>query len=382
MKTRYLLVLNAGSSSLKSAVFELKNKQIKRQVLEASVSLQSNRSVLRYKNKKINFSSGYNLKNWWSYLHDVLVKYDIAYVGFRVVHGGEEFTSTTTIDNKFLKQIKKYNDLAPLHNPVALELIELVRATWPRVKMSASFDTAWFAGLKPSAYLYSLPLKYYSQHKIRKYGFHGLSHESANNFALAKLKKAANKSSIITCHLGSGSSIAWQEQGRLMDTTMGFSPNEGLTMSTRSGDLPPSIIFFMARQLKMSLDKIEELLDSQSGLLGLAGMSDLRDVLLASGHKVAGYKSSLKFTKEQKQKAKLALDIYIYDIRRYLASYIAMSKKLDAIVFTGGIGYNSAIIRKMILNKIQKPKKCKVLVIEEAEMLNIAKKTILCLNKK
>ena len=383
---KHLLVLNGGSSSLKFTVFEV-GKRLGKQILDGSISLHGEISVLKYKKTRlvarqetINYQSGYNLKNWWIYILDLLKDYDIRYIGFRMVHGGEEFTDTIKINNSFLKKIAKYNKLAPLHNPITLELMKLVRQTWPRVKMSVSFDTSWHSGLKPEAYLYSLPISFYKKHHIRKYGFHGLSHEAATNYTAKLLNKKINKLKLITCHLGSGGSITWYLDGQVKDTSMGFSPNEGLTMSTRSGDLPPSVVLYLASELKMPLSKINTLLNKQAGLLGLAGMSDLRNILLASGYKVKGYKSSLKFSKEQKKVAKLALDIYIYDIRRYIASYLAMSKKLDAIVFIGPVAVNNTI-RSMIMKGLQKPKGTKVLLAPEGESINIANKTIKCLSK-
>ena len=383
---KHLLVLYGGSSSLKFTVFEV-GKRLGKQILDGSISLHGEISVLKYKKTRlvarqetINYQSGYNLKNWWIYILDLLKDYDIRYIGFRMVHGGEEFTDTVKINNSFLKKIAKYNKLAPLHNPITLELMKLVRQTWPRVKMSVSFDTSWHSGLKPEAYLYSLPISFYKKHHIRKYGFHGLSHEAATNYTAKLLNKKINKLKLITCHLGSGGSITWYLDGQVKDTSMGFSPNEGLTMSTRSGDLPPSVVLYLASELKMPLSKINTLLNKQAGLLGLAGMSDLRNILLASGYKVKGYKSSLKFSKEQKKVAKLALDIYIYDIRRYIASYLAMSKKLDAIVFIGPVAVNNTI-RSMIMKGLQKPKGTKVLLAPEGESINIANKTIKCLSK-
>jgi len=384
MRKKHLLVLNNGSSSLKFSVFEVftlaKKQKLGRQVLSGSISKHKDKSVLIYKNKKINYQAPYSIKNWWHYIYDLIKDFDIQYVGFRMVHGGEEFVETTKIDNSFLKNIRKYNKLAPLHNPASLELIHLVKDTWPRIKIAASFDTAWYKDLPASAYLYSLPISYYKKYQIRKYGFHGLSHQAATNYAAKALNKKIGKLKLITCHLGSGGSITWYIDGQVKDTTMGFSPNEGLTMSTRSGDLPPSVVFYLAEEAKMSLSNIATLLNKKSGLLGLAGMSDLRDVLLASAYKVSGYKNSLKFSKEQKKAAKLALDIYIYDIRRYLASYLAMSKKLDAIVFTGPVANNNTI-RSMIMKSLQKSKGTKILLAPEGELINIAEKTIKCLSK-
>lgn len=380
MTKKHLLILNAGSSSLKFAVFEAGPKL--KESLSGSISLWGNKSVLTYKKTKINISTGFNLKNWWSYLEDLFGDYDIKYIGFRMVHGGEEYTDTIKISQQFLHNIKKYNKLAPLHNPITLELIGLVKNTWPNAKLSVSFDTAWYKTLQPEAYLYSLPLKYYQKDHIRKYGFHGLSHEAASQYAVKKLKKNIKSLNLITCHLGSGASVTWMLNGKVKDTSMGFSPNEGLTMSTRSGDLPASIVFYLAEELKLSLSRIKNLLNNESGLLGLTGTSDLREVLLRAGHKVIGYKKKRKYNLMERKQARQALDIYVYDVRRYIAAYLAMSKNIDAIVFSGSAGAKNSDLRKTILKGITKPKSCKILVAGDDENLNLANKTYQCLVKK
>lgn len=378
---RYLLVLNLGSSSLKFAVFAVNKKKLGQNILAGSVSVESSQSVLIYKNRKIKYAGGSNLKNWWKYIHDILADYNISYVGLRMVHGGEEFTDATRVDKSFLQKISKYNKLAPLHNPPAIALLKLVKATWPRVPVAVSFDTAWYRDLPPEAYLYSLPLDYYNKYQIRKYGFHGLSHEAVTSQAVKILGKKINKINLITCHLGAGASITWLVKGKVKDTTMGFSPNEGLTMATRSGDIPASIVLYLAEELKMSLSTINNLLNKKSGLLGLTKLSDLRDILLAAGYRVAGFKSSLKYSIQQKKLSRLALSIYIYDIRRYLASYMAMSKKLDAVVFTGTIGMNSSVIRNLVMRGLNKPSNCKVIIASPGETNNLANKTLKCLIK-
>ena len=380
---RHLLVLNNGSSSLKFAVFAV-DKKLSKQVLSGSFSLLGNKSVLSYKlglkKFKINYQSAYDLSAWWKNLIPVLAKFDISYLGFRMVHGGEEFIDTAKIDNNFLNKIKKYKSLAPLHNPYTLELIDLAKKTWPRAKMAVSFDTAWYKDMPIAAYLYSIPIKYYQNCAIRKYGFHGLSHEAATIYVAKILGKKLSELKLITCHLGSGSSLTWYMDGKVKDTTMGFSPNEGLTMATRSGDLPASIIFYLYRELKIPLNKIEDIINNESGLLGLSGLADLREVMLSAGYKVADYKSSFKFSKEQRRASKLALDVYIYDIRRYLASYLAMSKKIDAIVFTGAVGANNKI-RSLVLRGVNIPKNTKIIFAEEGEIKNLAEKTLRCLMK-
>ncbi|PWB38967.1 MAG: hypothetical protein C3F02_00990 [Parcubacteria group bacterium] len=382
--SKYLLVLNAGSSSLKFSLFSYQGRKIGELVGSGMISHTHNGCDFSYtfnqKEKKFHFSHAFSIKGAWKYLHDVLVKYNIVYVGFRVVHGGEELRQTAKIDADLLLKIAKYNNLAPLHNPPAIELIKLAKATWPRLKMAASFDTAWYKDLTPEIYLYAIPREYYSQHKIRKYGFHGLSHEQSVEYAASKLKKPLNKLEVISCHLGSGNSLSWFARGQVKDTSMGFSPNEGLVMSTRSGDLPPDLVLFLAAELKIPLAKLKKILNEESGLLGLAGTSDLREILLANGYKVEGFRSSLKFSHMQKASARLALQKYIGRIRHYLGAYAAQAEHLDAIVFTGMVGHHSPIIRKLVLQKLNLPRRCKILISPGDEDLNIANKTLKCLS--
>jgi acetate kinase len=374
-----LLILNNGSSSLKFAVFEYDDKNLGRIILDGSYSAYNDKSLLVYQknNKKnqINYPLAYSATGAWQAIHEMLAKLDIQSVGIRVVHGGAEFKKSCKLDKTVVEKISKYNHLAPLHNKQSFELIKLVQATWPKVKIIASFDTAWFADLEPEAYLYSLPIKYYEKFGIRKYGFHGLSHEMACFYAAKKLNIKINKLSAISLHLGSGSSIAWLEAGRVKDTTMGFSPNEGLTMATRSGDLPATVALYLAQGCKMTLTEIDRLINQESGLLGLSGSADLREVLLAAGYKVSDYKSSYKYTNVQRKLAKQALAVYIYDIKRYLSSYLGMSKKPQAIIFTGVVGTNSAVIRSLVLKNLNLPKGCRVLIAPEGELKNIATKT-------
>ena len=333
---QHLLVLNHGSSSLKYAVFKVDNKTLGKQVLAGEANLKE--------------------------ITQKIKNYNISYIGFRVVHGGQEFVRPTKIDNTFLNNILKYNNLAPLHNPPTIALIKQAKTIWPQAQMIACFDTAWSKDLKPEAYLYALPLKFYKNYGIRKYGFHGLSHESVTLEAAKILKKKLNKLNIITCHLGAGSSITWFKDGRVMDTTMGFSPNEGLVMATRTGDLPPDVVLYLVTQLKMSLENIQDLINKKSGLFGLAGTGEM-----------------LKIWNNKSPKARLAFDIYIYRAKKYLASYLGQNKKLDALVFTGKIGYNNSQIRKLILKDLALPKNTKILAIDSKEIQNIALKTIQCL---
>lgn len=380
----YILVLNAGSSSLKFSLFNIDKNKLGNLFAEGKITRKQAGCDLAHnlggKEKKFHLSDSFSIKMAWTYFHDLLSKINIIYVGFRVVHGGGQFNKTVKIDKNVLASLAKFNDLAPLHNPPALELIKLVQHTWPRLKMAASFDTAWYKDLKPEVYLYAIPLKYYKELQIRKYGFHGLSHEMAVEQAAAKLKKAINKVEIISCHLGSGSSISWFDRGQVRDTSMGFTANEGLVMSTRSGDLPPDVAFYLMDQAKLSASKIKDILYNESGLVGLCGTYDLREILLANGYRIAGFRSSWKYTASQKERAKLALAKYLASIKKYLGSYLAQAKHLDAIVFAGAAGADSPIIRKLILSGLNVPKYTKIILASGDENINIAQKTLTCLH--
>ncbi|MFA6391938.1 MAG: hypothetical protein WCW66_04290 [Patescibacteria group bacterium] len=378
-KKKHLLVLNNGSSSLKFTVYEYDNKGVGKITIDGSYSGYNTGAVLVYRDygKKLqkSYPVKYSLKSAWQAVVTIFANLEIQTVGIRVVHGGPEFKASCKLDKKTIHRISKYNHLAPLHNVQSLEQARLVQTTWPRVTIVASFDTAWYADLEPEAYLYSLPVRYCEKFNIRKYGFHGLSHEMACAYAAEKTGVSVSKLSAITLHLGSGCSISWLEKGRVKDTSMGFSPNEGLTMATRSGDLPVAVVMYLAKELKMSWEEIDVLINKKSGLLGLFGSDDLREVLTAAGYKIAGYKSAPRYSAGQKKLARQALAVYVYDIRRYLASYLGMSANPQAVVFTGVVGMNSAIIRKLVLKNMRLPKNCRVLIAPEGEMINIAQKT-------
>lgn len=379
MKKDYILIINGGTSSLKFNLFNLKLKE----ELVGSFNLigekKSSLNTIGIKEEDRLYDFGYDLKKWWKELYNILKEYNIKYIGFRIVHGGTEFINTTKVNKNFITKVKKYNSFAPLHNPITIELIKLAQNSFKKIKMSVSFDTAWYKELPPKAYLYSIPIKYYNKFGIRRYGFHGLSHEFATKYTSKKINKSLNKLNIITCHLGSGNSIAWYNKGKVQDTTMGFSPNEGLTMSTRSGTVPSGIAFHILENTKISISKLKEIFNKESGLYGLCGLSDLREVLVASGYKVKGFDNKRIFSKKEKEEAKIALEIYVYNIQKYLSSYICMSKKLDAIVFTGGVGVNSDIIRRLVIKDLLINQKIKIIIAPEGESIVIANKTLNCL---
>jgi acetate kinase len=258
---------------------------------------------------------------------------EIAAVGHRVVHGGEQFSETIPIDEAVIDAIRALIPYAPLHNPANLEGILVARRIFPQALQVAVFDTAFHQSMPAHAYRYALPNAIYHEHGVRVYGFHGTSHRFVSREAAAWLQRPPSEVNVITAHLGNGASMAAVRGGRSVDTSMGFTPLPGLIMGTRSGDLDPAIVFFLAQRLGMSLDAIDRLLNKESGLLGVAGSSDVRDVI---ARMEAG-----------EEDARLALEMYTYRIRKYIGAYMAVLGRVDALVFTAGVGENSPWVRKM-----------------------------------
>ncbi len=258
-------------------------------------------------------------------------------VGHRVVHGGETFATTTIITKEVKEKIKRLFPLAPLHNPANYLGIEVAEKIFTHAKQVAVFDTAFHQTLPQIAFTYAVPKSFYTDHHIRAYGFHGTSHKYVSGKAIEYLNRPEAK--IITIHLGNGCSIAAVKNGKSIDTSMGFSPLSGLVMGTRSGDIDPSFIFHLIDQLGYDPEQVNSLLNKQSGMLGLTGFSDMRDI----------DKEAL----EGKEDAALALEIYAYRIRKYIGSYAAVLNGLDAIVFTAGVGENDINTRQRVCNEMQ-----------------------------
>jgi len=242
---------------------------------------------------------------------------EIAVVGHRVVHGGETFAATTIITRKVKEKIQKLFPLAPLHNPANYLGIEVAERIFTKAKQVAVFDTAFHQTLPPKAFTYAIPKSFYTEHHVRVYGFHGTSHKYVSGRAIEYLNRPDAK--LITIHLGNGCSMAAVENGQSVDTSMGFSPLNGLVMGTRSGDIDPSVIFYLINQLGYDPEQVNTLLNKQSGMLGLTGFSDMRDIG--------------KAVLEGNEEAALALDIYAYRIKKYIGSYAAVLNGLSAIVF-------------------------------------------------
>jgi len=260
-------------------------------------------------------------------------KSEISAVGHRVVHGGEAFKAPTIINEEVISEIKKNIPLAPLHNPPNLEGIEVARSIFPDAPHVAIFDTAFHQTIPAKAFLYALPYALYRNSGVRRYGFHGTSHSYVSERSAEYLGQPLSDLNMITIHLGNGASMAALKNGKCVDTTMGMTPLEGLVMGTRTGDVDPALPFFLSGHLKMSLDEIDELMNKESGLKGICGTNDMREVL--------------EKRETGDKRAKIAVDIYTYRIKKYIGAYFAVLGNLHGLIFTGGIGENAPVIREL-----------------------------------
>lgn len=256
---------------------------------------------------------------------------ELVAIGHRVVHGGEHFKRPTIVDDEVIAAIRAVTPLAPLHNPAHLIGIEEIRRVFPRVPSVAVFDTAFHQSMPATAYRYAIPESLYREHRIRRYGFHGTSHHFVAKRAAVMLSRPLQTCNLISLHLGNGASATAIREGRSVDTSMGLTPLEGLVMGTRSGDLDPAILLFLANNLGYDIAALDTLLNRQSGLLGLCGVNDMREIK--------------RLADEGNDTAALAIGVMAYRIKKYIGAYLAALGRVDAIVFTGGIGENSADIR-------------------------------------
>lgn len=258
---------------------------------------------------------------------------EIGAVGHRIVHGGEKFHAPTIIDDAVLEAIKEVSPLAPLHNPAGLDGIQVAQEIFPEAPHVVVFDTAFHQTIPARAHIYALPYEMYTKHRVRRYGFHGTSHKFVTNETAKVLNKPVEECNLITVHLGNGCSMTAVENGKAVDTTMGLTPLEGLVMGTRSGDIDPAIFTYLHNNAGMSVNEIDHMLNKESGLVGLCGISDMRDLheAIAAGNELA----------------QLALDVQTYKIRKSIGGYMSVLDHTDAIVFTAGIGENDEIVRKL-----------------------------------
>jgi acetate kinase len=372
-----ILVLNSGSSSIKFQLFEVDEKLEYELLCKGIVNRigESHSEFILEKDSRKNIHS-LKVKNHHDAILLILEKLthdttllssqkDLSAIGHRVVHGGERFKRSTLIDRQVISAVSKYSQLSPLHNPPALTVIEACKKIMPQVKQVAVFDTAFHQTMPTKAYLYGLPYEYYRRYGVRKYGFHGTSHHYVALKAARQLKRPLRNLKMVSCHLGNGCSITAIDGGKSVDTTMGMTPLEGLVMGTRCGDLDPACVLFLLEKERLSLKKMDEILNKQSGLLGLSGLSnDMRDILAAA--------------KEGNARAKIALDIFIYRICKYIGAYAAVMNGMDTLIFTAGISENNRQIREKICFNIRKLLRCfktKVLVIPTNEEWMIAHET-------
>jgi len=341
-----VLIINSGSSSIKYKLFRM----------------PTGRLISKGLIEKIG-EKGSKISNHHIGLGIILEKIkSIDAVGHRVVHGGQDFKKPTKINGYVIKKIEECAKLAPLHNPANLEGIKACVKLLPGVPQVAIFDTAFYQTLPKEAFIYALAYRYYQKYAIRKYGFHGTSHEYVAGEAARRLKKPLSKLRLITCHLGNGCSITAIKFGKAVDTSMGFTPLEGLVMGTRSGDIDPAVVTYLMRKEKLSPNRIEDILNKESGLKGISGISnDLRDLKKAARRNI---------------RARLAIDIFIYRLKKYIGAYIMAMGGVDAIVFTAGIGENHASIRRGATQGLKSlANKAKILVIPTDEELMIARQT-------
>ena len=334
-----ILVINTGSSSIKYQLFDMKSHQCLIHGLieeigtdHSQFSYQSNQQSIKEKTPIKSHKFGLELMA--KFLKDEAVHA----VGHRVVHGGEDFSSAVLIDEKNLAKIHKHSSLAPLHNPANIEGIEIAQELFP-VPQVAVFDTAFHQTLPQHAYRYALPNFLYSQHQIRRYGFHGQSHLHVAKKAAKFLNQPLHHLKLISLHLGNGCSACAIREGKSIDTSMGLTPLEGLMMGSRCGDLDPAILIYLLQNQIVKLQDMDLLLNRQSGLKGVCNENDLRAIE--------------QQIKDGNYDAQLALDLYTYRIKKYIGSYFAILGGLDALIFTAGVGENSVVVRQKVCENLE-----------------------------
>jgi len=336
-----ILVLNSGSSSIKFKLFAMNGPDVLATGLIEQIGEARGRAVLHgigdeelVREEEIG-DHRHGLEMMREMLSEAGVIGGISEldgIGHRVVHGGEDFHMPTVIDADVIAAIEKLSPLAPLHNPANLEGIRVASEGNPDLPQVAVFDTAFHQSIPKHAYLYALPYRLYEQEHVRRYGFHGTSHQYVARAAAAYLKKDPVELNMITLHLGNGASAAAIRAGKSVDTSMGMTPLEGLIMGTRSGDIDPAILFYLARNNGTSIDELDTLLNKQSGLKGICGTNDMREIRARAD--------------DGDERSVLAMKMVSYRLKKYIGAYMAVLGRVDCIVFTGGIGEHTAAIRE------------------------------------
>ncbi|WP_127530356.1 acetate/propionate family kinase [Paenibacillus kobensis] len=315
-----VLVLNCGSSSVKYKLYEMPTERLLQEGNERREPDQSFQALL---------DSIFRL-----------IGHDVDMMAHRVVHGADLFPESVLLNEDVLRRMESISYLAPLHNPVNLEGIRLAQLHYPAIPHAAVFDTSFHQTMPPTSYLYSIPYEYYSKHKIRKYGFHGTSHRYVMQRAADLMGMPLEKLRLISCHIGNGVSVTAIRYGQSYDTSMGLTPLAGVTMGTRSGNIDPAVIPYLERLEGVGTEEVMHMLNHQSGLLGISGVSnDIRDLLKTAG--------------EGHERSRLALDMFIAKLHQYIGLYFARLNGADGIIFTAGVGENSAEIRERICSGLE-----------------------------
>lgn len=342
-----ILVINCGSSSLKYQLIDSDSEEVLAKGLCERIGIPGS-AITHQPAGKDKVTEEVKMEDHTDAVKYVIEKLvdpqvgvvgsleEISAIGHRIVHGGEKFAGSVVIDDEVIKAVEECNDLAPLHNPANLIGIHSCQKIMPGVPMVAVFDTAFHQTMPKKAYLYGLPYEYYEKYKVRRYGFHGTSHDFVSNRAAEILGKKREDLKIIVCHLGNGASVSAVQNGKCVDTSMGLTPLEGLIMGTRSGDVDPAIISFLADKEGLSADQVIDICNKKSGVLGLSGglSSDFRDLGNAA--------------EEGNEKAATALETWSYRVAKYVGAYAAAMNGVDVIAFTAGVGENNFLARKQV----------------------------------
>ncbi|MFD3445311.1 acetate kinase [Microbacteriaceae bacterium 4G12] len=343
-----IIAINAGSSSLKFQLFEMPSETVLTKGLVERIGLKDSIFTITVNGEKQTEVT--DIPDHGVAVSMLLEKLtgtgiiksldELSGIGHRIVHGGEKFEDSALITEEVLQEISDLSELAPLHNPAHVIGIKAFQAVLPNVPEVAVFDTAFHQTMPESSFLYSLPYEYYEKYGMRKYGFHGTSHKYVTQRAAELLGRPIEQLRLLSCHLGNGASIAAVEGGKSIDTSMGFTPLAGVTMGTRSGNLDPALIPFIMEKTGKTAEEVLEVLNKKSGMLGLTGFSsDLRDIEKAE--------------EEGNHRAEVAMEVFVSRIHKYIGSYAARMKGVDAIIFTAGIGENSALIRERVLEGLE-----------------------------
>jgi acetate kinase len=394
-----ILVINAGSSSLKYQLIDTDSETVLLKGICERIGAKSELTQTTADGRKLNIRQ--NMANHKEAMELVLkamlnLEYgaiksvsEIGAVGHRVLHSGEDFKNSVVINDEVIRICEKNAELGPLHMPGNIACIKSCGEVMPGVPMVAVFDTTFHSTMPQKAYMYGIPYSVYEKYKVRKYGFHGTSHKFVSEEAVKYLGKKGCR--LIICHLGNGSSISAVKDGKCVDTSMGFTPLEGLVMGTRSGDIDPAAVEFMREKLGMAAEDMVQYLNKQCGMYGISGYSsDMRDLEAKKN--------------EGDEKARLAIEMSAYRIKKYIGSYAAVLNGVDAVVFTGGIGENSSLMRELVMegmeylgvdfdfeeNKLRKEgireiskkdSKVKVMILPTNEELSIARETLALIKK-